>query len=121
MIDFKIGKPYSFKDYNCWDYVREVRLENGIKTKKYSAGTLDKAFEVITSEMQKLGNGLTKVDSPVNFDIVIGHTDNGKRNLYHCGLFYDGMIVHCDRKMKQVVASTARDFYKAYDGVKFWR
>lgn len=121
MIDFKIGTPYVFRTYNCWDYVRDIRESNGIKTKKYSAGTLGKAFEIITAEMQKLGNGLTKVDSPINFDIVIGYKESTKRNDYHCGIFYGGMVMHCDRKMKQVVASTAQEFYSAFDGVKFWR
>ena len=71
--------------------------------------------------MQKLGNGLTKVTAPKNFDIVIGHKKTGTRNAYHCGLFFDNNIIHCDRKLRQVVAQSTQEFYKGFDGVKFWR
>lgn len=121
MIDFKIGKPYNFRKYNCWDYVREIRQENGIKTRQYQPQNLDNAFEIITAEMQKLGNGLTKVIKPKNFDIVIGHNKTSKRNIYHCGLFFDNQVIHCDRKLRQVVAQDAQGFYRSFDGVKFWR
>ena len=120
-MDFDIGKRYDFRTHNCWDYVRNIRLKAGLTAKKYNAGTLESAFEMITSEMQKLGNGLTKVDNPNNLDVVIGYKNVGKRLSYHCGIFYDNQVIHCDRKMRQVVAQSAQDFYKGFDGVKFWR
>jgi len=121
MIDFYIGKPYSFRDFNCWDYVALVRSENGIKTRKYQAVNLGNAFEIITAEMQKLGNGLTLVSNPADFDIIIAHKKKGESLVYHCGLYYKGEIMHCDRNLKQVVAQNYKEFSQGFEGVKIWR
>lgn len=121
MIDFKIGIPYSFKSYNCWDYVADIRAENGIKTKHYQPVNLGNAFEIITAEMQRLGHGLTRVNKPDNFDVIIVHKNTNKRPIYHCGLYFDGMAIHCDRNAKQVVSESYNEFISKYDGVNLWR
>lgn len=120
-MEFYIGRPYSFRGFNCWDYVSLIRKENGIKTKKYQPVNIENAFEIITAEMQKLGNGLTQVSTPDDFVIVIGHKYNGKRYSYHCGIYYKGDVMHCDRHLRQVVCETYNDFKSKFEGVKLWR
>ena len=117
MIDFSIGKPYSFREFNCWDYVSSIRLENGIKTKLFRPKNLTEAFGLISSGMKSIDSGLLAVNSPENFDIIIVK----EKKIYHCGLYYDGLIIHCSRQLKQVVCESLTDFKKHYSEYSFWR
>jgi len=120
MLSKYIGKPYSFRRYNCWDFVVEARKECGIETKVFKPATLKEAFQVVTAQMQKLGHGLSKVDEPLNFDIVIVSKQN-KFMSYHCGLLFDGVVVHCCPIVGAVTTSTLFEFTRDKDGVSFWR
>jgi hypothetical protein len=117
LIDFKIGKPYSFREYNCWDHVAEVRKENGIKTKLFKPKNLDNAYKLITAQMQKLESGLTLVDHKIDMDIVIVK----KGRTYHCGLCFGDDVIHCSRQLKQVVKESFSDFIKTYESYTLWR
>ena len=116
-MDFKIGKPYSFRDYNCWHYVCDLRRDNGIKTKEFKPKNLKEAFNTIDSEIKNISHGLTKVKIPENFDIIMVK----ERSVYHCGLYFDGLIIHCSRQLKQVVSESLTDFKKHYSECSFWR
>ena len=116
-MDFKIGTPYNFKDYNCWDYVSDIRKDNGIKTKLFKPKNLTNAFKEITAQMQKLGHGLTLVTDKQDFDIII----TKKGSIYHCGLCVGGDVIHCSRQLKQVVKESFSDFIKPYESFKLWR
>lgn len=116
-MDFMIGTPYSFRSFNCYDYVSKIRKDNNIKTSLFKPSNMRNAFELIEAQMQKLGHGLLKVDSPENFDIAF--VREGK--VYHCGLYYDGNITHCSRALKQVVCEPLEEFKKPYSECTFWR
>ena len=120
MLTKYIGKRYSFRSYNCWDFVVEARKEIGIDTKVFKPATIKDAFKVVTAQMQKLGHGLTKVDEPQNFDIVIVSKQN-KFTSYHCGLCYNGLVVHCDPIVGSVTSCSLFEFTREKDGVSFWR
>lgn len=121
MIDFKIGEPYSFRSFNCWHYVVKVREENGIKTKLFKTKNMTDAYNTITQEMQKLDHGLTKVDEPQNFDIIIVSRLKNNKKVYHCGLYFNGTIIHNSLQFKQVVSETFNDFIQNYNGFTLWR
>lgn len=116
-----IGKRYSFKHFNCWDYAVLIRSEQGLTTKKFNPINIGNAFDVITAEMQKINHGLVKVDEPQDFDIVIIKTMKGDRATYHCGIMFEGGVAHCCQKHRQVVYSTFNEFINNTDGVTFWR
>ena len=116
-MDFMIGVPYVFRTFNCWDYVAKVRADNGIKTKLFRPRNKESAFKMIKSEMQKIGHGLTKVDVAEDFDIIITR----KGEVYHCGLYYNGEVVHCSRQLRQVVKESFTDFIKPYEEHTLWR
>ena len=116
-MDFLIGTPYSFRDFNCWDYVAKVRKDNGIDTKLFNVKSLHGAFKLIREQTQKLDHGLTIVNTKQNFDIVIAKKDDE----YHCGLYFDGYVVHCSRQLKQVVKEKFADFIKPYESYTLWR
>ena len=120
-MDWQIGKPYSFRNFNCWDYVKEIRESRGIKTRAFQPVNIKNAFEIITAEMQKISHGLTRVQSPENFDVVIVHKKEGKKTLYHCGVFFNGEVRHCSRALRQVVNESFSDFKRQYDGFTLWR
>ena len=117
MTDFKIGAPYNFRDYNCWDYVADIRKDNGIKTSLFKPSNLANAFKEITAQMQKLSHGLMLITDKQNFDIVITR----KGSAYHCGLIYNNDVIHCCRQLKQVVKESFTDFIKPYESYTLWR
>lgn len=119
MIEY-IGMPYSFRDFNCWDFAVKVRADKGLKTKLFRPRNLDNAFKIITAEMQKLDSGLTMADTPENYDIVISKRAPASP-IYHCGIYLDGDVFHCDRTRRQVVKDLFSDFEKLYGSVTFWR
>ena len=117
MIDFKIGKPYNFTTYNCWDYSAEIRKENGIETKLFKPRNLSNAFKEITSQMRKLDAGLMLVSDKQDFDIIM--TKKGRS--YHCGICFGSDVMHCSRGLKQVVKESFVDFIKPYESYTIWR
>ena len=121
MINWYIGKPYSFRNFNCWHYVKTIRDEQGIKTKTFQPINIKNAFEIITAEMQKISHGLTKVEAAINYDIVIVHKKQKGKNVYHCGIFFDNEVRHSSRELGQVVNETFKDFIDKYDGYTLWR
>ena len=117
MIDFKIGTPYSFRSYNCWSYVVDIRNNNGIKTKLFKPVSLTDAFAVFSEQTRKLEHGLLQVNNKKDFDIVI--VKKGKT--YHCGLCFGGDVIHCSRQLKQVVKESFIEFIKPYEDYTLWR
>ena len=115
------GIYYSFRNYNCYDHAVKVRKDKGIKTRLFKPKNMDNAFKQITAEMQKLDNGLTKTDDPQNYDIVMAMRIYSKRKVYHCGIYFNGMVSHCDRQAKQVRMQTLSEFSESYKEVTFWR
>lgn len=121
MINWMIGKPYSFRSFNCWNYAAQIREDNGIKTRVFAPLNIENAFKLITAEMQSINCGLVKVDEPKNFDIVMCHKTIRGRLVYHCGVYYNGDVNHCSRESKQVIHGTYKEFINGYEGVTFWR
>ncbi len=116
-----VGKPYSFRKYNCFHHVVAVRKDFGIKTTTFQPKTLAVAFELITAQMSVLDHGLSLVESPQNFDVVfVEHKVNGKKR-YHCGVYYDGYVSHCCVDFGSVRHELIDNFTNGYDGVTFWR
>lgn len=120
-MDWMIGKPYSFKSFNCWEYSRKIREQAGIKTHVFTVKNLKDAFETIQNEMLSSEHGLIKVSSASNFDVIIARKAKGDKNIYHCGVFFNGDVRHCSRTLKQVVNESFNDFIKQYDDYSIWR
>lgn len=116
-----IGIPYNFRSMNCWHFVVIVRKEFNIKTRMFKTKNLKDAFEVITAQMSVLDNGLSLVDEPQDFDIVIVETKRHGRRVFHCGVFHGGGVMHCDNIFKSSRYEPLSQFKKGYEGVTFWR
>lgn len=121
MISKYIGKPYSFKRFNCWDFAVLVRKENGIKTKIFKARNMNEAFETFTAQMAKVDSGLLRVYSPIDFDIVVVSRVLAGRKTYHCGIYYKGDVAHCCNHFGAVRQESLIEFKKDYEGATFWR
>jgi len=116
-----IGLPYSFASFNCWDFVVKVRKDNGLPCEVFRPKKLRDAFRLIKDHIESEHAGFTKVDELQNFDLLVCEKDMGKDSTFHCGIFFDGLIYHCDRAARQVTFNTLSDFSKPYKKVTFWR
>ena len=110
------GKGYNFRHYNCWHHVRCVRNDVGLDTPEFDCVSLDlvdSTFEVAHEKSK----GLQQVDQPADYCAVLMKTKRG----WHSGIYYDGMVSHCDREARQVRLDTLESINKISLRVEFWR
>ena len=120
-MDMMIGKPYSFRYFNCWHYAAAIREQAKIKTPRFSPQNISEAFDLITSQMQALGHGLKRVHAVQDYDIVIGKKTKAGRLDYHCGVYVGGRVFHCHRGKGQVTHDQYDEFCGIYSEVSLWR
>jgi hypothetical protein len=65
--------------------------------------------------------GLTQVDSPQNLDAVLMARRQGNRLLWHAGVYFDGMVSHCDMAARQVMLEPFSDILQKHERVELWR
>lgn len=114
------GLHYDFRTHNCWQYVRRVRSDAGIDTPEFDcadpSGITD-AFE----RGREVRKGMVHVSTPRNFDAVLMAAELRGRLVWHSGIYFDGMVSHCDRWAKQVRLQTLIEIQRDYQRVEFWR
>lgn len=114
------GIAYNFRTMNCWQFVRMVRADVGIATPEFDVMSpvgISAAFDVghVNSK------GLVRVYDPCNYDAVLMATKAGGRLVWHAGVYYDGMVSHCERAAKQVRLESLADIKRKYQEIEFWR
>lgn len=114
------GMAYNFRTNNCWQFVRLVRGDAGLETPEFdvvSPVAINNAFD----EGHKNPKGLIRVDIPSNYDAVLMAIRTGGRMVWHAGIYYDGMVSHCERMAKQVRLESLADIKQRYPEIEFWR
>lgn len=114
------GKPYSFRSYNCWHHVRNVRGDAGIQTPEFdvlSPRDIEKAFADGHAEPK----GLVRSFLPRDFDVVLMGQRTGGRIVWHAGVYYDGFVSHCALYARQVRLDSLSDLRETYTEIEFWR
>lgn len=114
------GKPYNFRLYNCWHHVRAVRESAGLYTPEFDVSVPSKindAFDAGHADTK----GLVRADAPQNYDAVLFGVRHGPRIVWHAGVYFDGMISHCELAARQVRLEPLSDLIERYPRVEFWR
>lgn len=119
-INSYTGLPYDFRRRNCWHHVRNVRRDAGLETPEFdviSPKQIDAAFAAGRSDTK----GLTQEDSPQNFDAVLMAKRVGSRLVWHAGVYYNGLVSHCELAARQVKLEPLVDLRQQYSRIEFWR
>lgn len=114
------GERYDFRNYNCWHHVRRVRGDAGLQTPAFDVTTpaaINAAFDAGHADPK----GLQCVGAPQNFDAVLMAERHAGRLVWHAGVYFDGMVSHCDRAARQVKLETLSDLTTRYQRIEFWR
>lgn len=114
------GIAYNFRTMNCWQFVRMVRADVGIDTPKFDVASpvgIGAAFDAGHQDSK----GLVSVTEPRNYDAILMATKIGSRMVWHAGVYYDGMVSHCERAAKQVRLESLADIKRKYQEIEFWR
>ena len=82
---------------------------------------LREAFQLIMDHLHGDHAGLEQVESLKNYDIIMCEKELGKDSTFHCGIFYNDLVYHCDRTKGQVTYDNLADFSAPYKSVTFWR
>ena len=119
-INSYTGIPYHFTAYNCWGHVVKVRKDAGLETKLFTSESpttlaIARAFKKGRADKN---NGLTVVQYPKDYDIVIG---TKKGILPHSGVYYAGYVSHCGAGRGAVCTSEYSEFVKDYGDIELWR
>jgi hypothetical protein len=119
-INAYTGLPYDFRRRNCWHHVRNVRADAGLSTPEFdviSPRQIDAAFYAGHADTK----GLTRVETPQDFDAVLMGQRVGKRLVWHAGVYFNGIVSHCSLAAKQVRIDTLADLRQQYQEIEFWR
>ena len=114
------GTPYNFRTYHCWHHVRRVRAAAGLDTPFFdviSPTMIDAAFDAGHRDP----SGLVRVDVPQNFDAVLMGCRVGSRIVWHAGVYFEGMVSHCELAARQVRLEALADIKDRYQEIEFWR
>ena len=114
------GKAYDFGRYNCWHHVQSVRRDAGIDTPDFDATSplyCNDAFESGHADSK----GMIQVSEPRDFDAVLMLVRCGKRLDWHSGVYFDGLVSHCDMRARQVRIDSLSDLAQQCERVEFWR
>lgn len=114
------GMAYNFRTNNCWQFVRLVRGDAGIETPPFdviSPAQINDAFAGGHDDPK----GLVRQYDPRNYDAVLMGNKTGGRIVWHAGVYFDGMVSHCERHAKQVRLESLSDIKKKYPEIEFWR
>lgn len=119
-INHYTGLPYDFRNYNCWHHTRAVRKAEGLATPLFdvkSPTDIANAFDRGHADPK----GLTKQLSPQNYDVVLMCAKHGSRTIWHAGVYFDGMVSHCELSARQVKLEYLNDIKERYMEIEFWR
>lgn len=114
------GMKYDFRKMNCWHYVRMVRADAGMETPEFdvlSPSGINDAFDSGHCDSK----GLMQCYEPADFDAVLMGYRLGKRIVWHSGVYFKGMVSHCERMAKQVKLESLSDIRLKYTEIEFWR
>jgi hypothetical protein len=114
------GTPYNFRTNNCWHHVRKVRADAGIDTPIFdvlSPTAINAAFD----NGHANPSGLVRVTEPRNYDAVLMGVKIAGRIVWHAGVYYDGMVSHCELAARQVRLESLADVKERFKEIEFWR
>lgn len=114
------GLHYDFRTHNCWQYVRRVRSDAGIDTPEFDCASPDGISETFEAG-RECSKGMVLAIEPRNFDAVLMAAEVRGRLVWHSGIYFDGMVSHCDRWAKQVRLQSLSEIQRDYQRVEFWR
>lgn len=115
-----VGMPYDLqnqKGVNCWSLVALVYDKLfGDKLNDYSAGNIQSVSAAFSAAFAEGKHGFTKVEKPSDFDVVVMYRDKTT----HCGVYYQGRLLHANNDAKQVIYERLKDATRAFERVEFW-
>lgn len=119
-INAYTGIEYNFRTLNCWHFVRMVRADAGLETPAFdviSPREINAAFDGGHIDSK----GLKRHDEPQDLDAVLMGYHHGLRIVWHSGVYYQGMVSHCERAARQVKLESLADIRSKYTEIEFWR
>lgn len=121
MISQYIGMPYNLHNkngVNCWALIALVYkdlLDDELV--EYNAENSEAVALAFTTAFANGKHGFKQVDTPQDYDVVFMRN----RFFHHCGLYYEGKILHANTGAKQVTFERFKDVTRTFKKVEFWR
>ena len=121
-----IGLPYSLRPMpgcvNCWGLVALVYSQEKSEEipifKSNSTAGIAAAF---TAAFAADDHGFYKVELPQDYDVIIFINDSVNRSEYHCGIYYNGKVLHAGRALGGSVYQDIDVAKETFNRVEFWR
>ncbi len=121
MFEKYIGIPYSLSNkngVNCWALVALVYHDlRGLTIPDYESKNHQQVTAAFTAAFAEGLHGFKQVDEPIDFDVVIMKANR----LTHCGVWYQGRLLHANNGAKQVTFERLKDVARPFKSIEFWR
>lgn len=121
MIAEFVGIKYDITNkngVNCWGLIALVYSKIlGKSVKDYPVKSIRESAKAFTMAFFKGDHGFKVVEMPNNLDVVTLQ----KGNIFHCGIWYNGRILHASNHAGQVVYQKFSDVKRDFETVKFWQ
>lgn len=114
------GRAYNFRRYNCWQHVRNVRMDAGLETPEFDVTSPTQIQEAFDNG-HSAPKGLEQVFEPRNFDAVLMCQKVAGRLVWHAGVYFDGFVSHCELAARQVRLEPLSDLKSRFSDIEFWR
>ena len=121
-----VGIPYSLRPIdgclNCWELVAlvysDVFGEDLPMFKADSAADVGAAF---TAAFVGGEHGFHKSETYQDFSVIIMSNIRKRLSSIHCGIIYNGMVLHSSGDAKQVVYQTIEQATSQFKEFEFWQ
>jgi len=127
MIGEYIGIPYDIsnnKGLNCWGLVSKVYADLFSDTIKDFPSKTDNSQEiasVFAAAFATNDHGFKLTENPNNFDLIVFSRNSVYGKLYHCGIMYNGKVLHSSKAVGGVALQSIADAGRGFREFKFWQ
>lgn len=121
-----IGIPYSLRPMagcvNCWSLVALIYSQEMSKDiPEFKSKGISGIASAFTAAFATGEHGFKKVASVKNFDVMVFINKSEFRSEYHCGIHYNGKVLHAVKALGGVVYQDVSVAMQTFDKVEFWR
>ena len=127
MIAQYIGTPYDIHNkngLNCWGLITTVYRDlfsDTIKDFPSGTDTPQELAAVFALAFAKNEHGFTITEKPKDFDLVVFSRSSTAGTLYHCGIMYEGKVLHSNKNTGGVVYQSLKDAKRGFREQLFWQ
>jgi len=126
MIEY-VGIKYDIRNktgVNCWGLVAKVyhdKFSDDLPDFPSPSKSMRDIAVTFTAAFANNEHGFTMVDKPQDYDVVVFKKMTKFGFLFHCGIWFEGKILHSASRSGGVVYEALSSVSRSFKEIEFWR